>query len=74
MQTGSYNDAERLRIDITHNQAITPAEITAVEGSVAKAIKTAIPCEIIYTDMQTALDVHHALAFLQKIWCWSSNC
>ncbi|WFG97184.1 alanine--tRNA ligase [Spiroplasma citri] len=66
MQTGSYNDAERLRIDITHNQAITPAEITAVEGSVAKAIKTAIPCEIIYTDMQTALDVHHALAFFTE--------
>lgn len=66
MQTGSYNDDERLRIDITHNQVITPAEITAVEASVIKAIKAAIPCEVIYTDMQTALDVHHALAFFTE--------
>ncbi|WP_342255709.1 alanine--tRNA ligase [Spiroplasma endosymbiont of Poecilobothrus nobilitatus] len=66
MQTGSYNDDERLRIDITHNQAITPAEITAVEDSVTKAINDAIPCEVIYTDMQAALDVHHALAFFTE--------
>lgn len=66
MQTGSYNDDEHLRIDITHNQAITPAEITDVEASVTKAIKAAIPCEVIYTDMQTALDVHHALAFFTE--------
>ncbi|RUO86789.1 alanine--tRNA ligase [Spiroplasma endosymbiont of Megaselia nigra] len=66
MQTGSYNDDERLRIDITHNQAITSAEITDVEASVTKAIKAAIPCEVIYTDMQTALDVHHALAFFTE--------
>ncbi len=66
MQTGSYNDDERLRIDITHNQAITPEEITAVEASVTKAIKAAITCEVIYNDMQTALDVYHALAFFTE--------
>ncbi|WP_374696100.1 alanine--tRNA ligase [Spiroplasma endosymbiont of Polydrusus formosus] len=66
MQMGSYNDDERLRIDITHNQPITQAEITAVETSVYKAIKAAIPCEIIYTDIQTALYVHHALAFFTE--------
>ncbi|AOX43934.1 alanyl-tRNA synthetase [Spiroplasma sp. NBRC 100390] len=66
MQTGSYNDDERLRIDITHNQPIIPEEIMAVEASVRKAIRAAIPCEIIYTDMQTALEVHQALAFFTE--------
>ncbi|RUP76533.1 alanine--tRNA ligase [Spiroplasma poulsonii] len=66
MQTGSYNDDERLRIDITHNQPITTAEIMAVEASVVKAIRAAITCEVIYTDMQTALDVHQALAFFTE--------
>ncbi|WP_425379452.1 alanine--tRNA ligase [Spiroplasma endosymbiont of Stenodema calcarata] len=66
MQTGSYNDDERLRIDITHNKSISSAEIMAVEAAVIKAIHAAIPCEIIYTDMQRALTVHHALAFFTE--------
>lgn len=66
MQTGSYNDDERLRIDITHNQPITMTEIMDVEASVVKAIRAAIPCEIIYTDMQTALEVHQVLAFFTE--------
>ncbi|AHF57659.1 alanine--tRNA ligase [Spiroplasma eriocheiris] len=66
MQTGSYNDEERLRIDITHNQNITSEEISKVEASVSQAIKAAIPCEVIYTNMDEALNKYHALAFFTE--------
>ncbi|AHF60945.1 hypothetical protein P344_03045 [Spiroplasma mirum ATCC 29335] len=66
MQTGSYNDEERLRIDITHNQNITNEEISKVEASVSQAIKGAIPCEVIYTNMDEALNKYNALAFFTE--------
>ncbi|AGM26178.1 alanyl-tRNA synthetase [Spiroplasma syrphidicola EA-1] len=66
MQIGSYNDEERLRIDISHNQPISANDLQLVEQSVQNAILAQIPCEVIYTDLKTALEEHHALAFFTE--------
>lgn len=66
MQMGSYNDDKHLHIDITHNKQITLDEIISIENLVIKIIKEAIPCEVVYTDIKTALNVYNSLALFTE--------
>jgi len=53
-QKGSLVDAERLRFDFAHFEAMTPAQIRAVERLVNEQIRANSPVEIQVTDMETA--------------------
>ena len=62
-QMGSFNDNERLRIDINFFGKITPAQVQLIEDEANAAIKKSIPCQIFYTDLDTAIHKYKALAF-----------
>ena len=53
-QKGSLVDAERLRFDFSHFEAMTPAQIRAVERLVNEQIRANSAVEIAVTDMDTA--------------------
>ena len=53
-QKGSLVDAERLRFDFSHFEAMTPAQIRAVERLVNEQIRANSAVEIQITDMDTA--------------------
>jgi alanyl-tRNA synthetase len=53
-QKGSLVDAERLRFDFSHFEAMTPAQIRAVERLVNEQIRANSAVEIQLTDMDTA--------------------
>jgi alanyl-tRNA synthetase len=53
-QKGSLVDAERLRFDFSHFEAMTPEQIRAVERLVNEQIRANSPVEIQVTDMDAA--------------------
>jgi alanyl-tRNA synthetase len=54
-QKGSNITAERLRFDFSHDQKVTPEQITKIEEIVNKAIKDDLPVTMAEEDTQAAL-------------------
>ena len=53
-QKGSLVDSRRLRFDFSHFEAVTPAELGAVEGLVNQEIRRNSPVQVKLTDMEGA--------------------
>ncbi|KAJ3615752.1 hypothetical protein Zmor_012324 [Zophobas morio] len=66
MQAGSFNNENGLRIDITFNRPITPAEIEKIQKVVDREIKAATPREVYNVSMNDAVNKYHALAFFTE--------
>lgn len=65
MQTGSYNDENYLRLDITYNSVITEDQINQINNLVLKWIKQNDHCEIINCQYEEALAID-AIAFFNE--------
>lgn len=66
MQAGSHNDQHGLRIDISFNRHSTADELKKISEICDEKIKKAIKREVIYTDLDTAVNKHGALAFFTE--------
>ncbi|QGS52380.1 alanine--tRNA ligase [Spiroplasma tabanidicola] len=62
LQSGSYNDENGLRLDISYNRLPSQEEIDQMHSVIERVIKEAIPREVIYCTLDEALNVHNALA------------
>ncbi len=65
-QAGSYVDADRLRFDFKHFQAMTAEELTRVEAVVNEMILRALPVETIETDIEKAKELGAMALFGEK--------
>jgi alanyl-tRNA synthetase len=54
-QKGSLNDSQRLRFDFSHFEAITPAQLEAIENRVNEQIRLNSAVETTLTDMDSAV-------------------
>lgn len=62
MQSGSFNNEEYLRLDFSHFQNVSQAELLAIEEQVTTWITSATPCEVLHLTHDQALKIG-ALAF-----------
>lgn len=62
MQSGSFNNEEYLRLDFSHFQNVSAAEMLKIEEQVAVWINSATPCEVLHLTHDEALKIG-ALAF-----------
>ena len=65
-QAGSYVDEQRVRFDFSHLAAMTAEEIAAVEASVNAEILSAVGCETVVTDPETAKKMGAMALFGEK--------
>lgn len=65
-QAGSYVDEERCRFDFTHYAALTPKELTEVEGLVNAHILLAEPVNTVETDLESAKKMGAMMLFGEK--------
>ncbi|WP_307976313.1 alanine--tRNA ligase [uncultured Streptococcus sp.] len=65
-QAGSLNEAEFLRFDFTHFEAVTPDELRQIEAQVNEKIWEAIPVTTIETDIDTAKEMGAMALFGEK--------
>lgn len=66
MQVGSYNDKNRIRLDISYNKNITNNDILKINDIIQNAINQKIKCEIIYAPYQIAINKFKALSFFKN--------
>lgn len=66
MQAGSYNDENGLRMDITYPTAPTADQLEKINLAVQREIKVSTPREVIYTNIDDAVNNHGALAFFTE--------
>lgn len=62
LQTGSYNDANKLRIDVNHNQPIVKTDIISINTLCRSKIKENIKGEYFYCSYDDAVKKHNAIA------------
>ncbi|MBE4703770.1 alanine--tRNA ligase [Spiroplasma platyhelix] len=62
MQSGSFNNEDYLRLDFSHFQNLSEAEMLKIEAQVATWINSATPCEVLHLTHEQALKIG-ALAF-----------
>lgn len=65
-QAGSLNEAEFLRFDFTHFEAVTSDELRQIEAQVNEKIWEAIPVTTIETDIDTAKEMGAMALFGEK--------
>ena len=65
-QAGSLNEAEFLRFDFTHFEAVTSDELRQIEAQVNEKIWEAIPVTTIETDIDTAKEMGTMALFGEK--------
>ncbi|MEY8462351.1 alanine--tRNA ligase [Streptococcus merionis] len=65
-QAGSLNDEDMLRFDFTHFEAVTAAELRAIETQVNEKIWEALAIETIETDIDTAKSLGAMALFGEK--------
>ena len=65
-QSGSYVDAERVRFDFTHFQAMTPEQVKAVEAIVNRHILAAEPCTTTVAGIEEARKMGALALFGEK--------
>ena len=65
-QAGSNITAERLRFDFTHNEKMTPEQISAVEAYVNRAIESGLTVTISNMDKKEAQDTGVSGSFWEK--------
>jgi alanyl-tRNA synthetase len=65
-QAGSNITAERLRFDFTHNEKMTPEQISAVEAYVNRAIESGLTVTISNMDKKIAQDTGVSGSFWEK--------
>ncbi|QHX37019.1 alanine--tRNA ligase [Spiroplasma sp. BIUS-1] len=66
LQSGSYNDENGLRIDISYNRLPSQDELDKIHLAINREIKNEIPREVIYCSLQEAVEKHNALALFTE--------
>lgn len=65
-QKGSLNDADKLRFDFSHNEAVTAGQLTAIETRVNEQIRLNSQIETDITDIETAKEKGAMALFGEK--------
>ncbi|AUM63003.1 alanine--tRNA ligase [Spiroplasma monobiae] len=66
LQSGSYNDENGLRIDISYNRLPSQEELDKIHNAIAREIRKSIPREVIYCSLDEAIEKHNALALFTE--------
>ncbi|AGR41619.1 alanine--tRNA ligase [Spiroplasma taiwanense] len=66
LQSGSYNDENGLRIDISYNRLPSQEEIEKIHNVMTREINNQIPRQIIYCSLDEAVEKHNALALFTE--------
>ena len=65
IQTGSFNNEKGLRLDVSYRGVIKWSDLAPLTKWVTNAINQAIPKQVHFSDLATAITKHHALALFE---------